>query len=147
MTILNTRSAGQWVALGGAAALLLAAAGASAATPEELCKGGQLAVLRLSTLKSPAARAGFEKATHDHMGWYRGHGYKTNRQLVGSVLLMDQATQQWSLSPTEMMTLHIDSPLVSRDKHDAAWDAYVGEYREASDIATEKMVCLQEPVK
>jgi len=131
----------------GAASLLLIATCAAAATPEDLCKGGQLSVLRTNTLKSPQARAAFEKAAQDHMAWYRSHGFKVNRQLVGSVMVFDEATKSWSVSPTEMMTLHIDNPGVPPAQHDAAWDAYVAEYRASSDIASEKMVCLREPVK
>jgi hypothetical protein len=126
---------------------LTVAGGAHAQTPEDLCKGGQLAILRLSTLKSPAARETFDKATHDHMAWYRSHGYANNRQLVGSVLDFDPATKTVTASPNEVMTLHIGGPEVPRDKQDAAWASFVSEYRNSSDVTSTKIVCLREPVK
>lgn len=130
------------------AALVLAGPAAAATTPPDLCKGGQISVVRISTLKSPAARAQFDKATRAQAQWYRSHGFKKNRLFFGSVMTQDPATKEWSVSQTEVFSLHTDAPGPATDKKkDAAYDAFVADYRASSDITTEKLVCLREPVK
>lgn len=130
------------------AAALMAGHAAAASSPEELCKGGQLANVRINTLKTPQSREAYEQAARDHIGWYRKHGHKDNRLLVGPVLLFDRATGQWSESPSEFASLHLNNTRpVPASERDAAWDAYVAAYRATSDLATDKFVCLKEPVK
>lgn len=129
-----------------AAALSLAAAGQAMAadTPDTLCKGGQLVSVRVNTLKGPDKAAAYDKAARDHLGWYRSHGMTQNQLLVGPVLVRG-ADGSWSNSPTERVSVHTNAPGVPREKRDAAWDAYVAEYRDTSDITTEKFACLREP--
>jgi hypothetical protein len=43
-------------------------------------------------------------------------------------------------SDTEIMTFHVRPP--SGAKHDAAWDAYVKQYRDNSDIKYEYNICM-----
>ena len=128
------------------AAISLSASAAMAATPPDLCKDGQISVMRISTLKSGDARAQFDKAQKKQVEWYRSHGFAKNRVLVGSVLVEDPKTKDWSISSSEVVSLHTDAPGPAA-KHDAAYDAFVADYRAASDITTEKLVCLREPVK
>lgn len=129
-----------------AAASLMVSAGAAqaagAASPADLCKGGQLVSLRVSTIK-PGDRAAFEKATRDHIAWYRAHGFTGNRLLVGPVISGGRA-DGWTASETEYASVHMDAPGVPPDKRDAGWDAYVKEYRDASDLTVDKFVCLRE---
>ncbi len=128
------------------AAAGLAATGAqaqTAASPVELCKGGQLAVVRMNAVK-PGAKAAYEKAARDHLAWYRSHGFAQNRLLVGPVITGDR-TKGFTASETEFASIHLDSPGVPPDKRDAAWDAYVKGYRDASDLTVDKFVCLREP--
>jgi hypothetical protein len=129
-----------------AAGLLLTAAGAQAApaaTAGELCKGGQLVVVRVSTVK-PGAKAAFEAAAKDHLAWYRGRGFTSNRLLTGPVITGDMS-KGFTASETEYVSIHTDGPGVPRDKRDAAWDAYVKAYRDASDLAVDKFACVREP--
>lgn len=128
-------------ALAAAGLLLSAHAAQAASSPDELCKGGQLVSLRTNTIK-PGAKAAYEKAAKDHIGWYRSHGYKTNRLLVGPVISGNGGA--WTASETEYASVHFDAPGVPKDKRDAGWDAYVKEYRDSSDIGVEKFVCLRE---
>lgn len=129
-----------------ACGLLLVAAGAQAApaaSPADLCKGGQLVVVRVSTVK-PGAKAAFEAAARDHLAWYRGHGISSNRLVVGAVINGDMS-KGFTASETEYVSIHMDSPGVPRDKRDAAWDAYVKAYRDSSDLAVDKFACVREP--
>jgi hypothetical protein len=131
-------------------ACVLAASAAQAAAvtdPAQLCKGGHLASVRLSTIKPGGSVAAFDKAVKDHMGWYRGHGYKENRLLAGPVITGDRASGTWTASTTEFVSVHLDAPGVPPAKRDAGWDGYVKEYRDVSDLSVDKYVCLMEPVK
>ncbi|WP_296597098.1 hypothetical protein [Phenylobacterium sp.] len=119
-----------------------AAQAAGAASPLDLCKGGQLVVVRLNTVK-PGAKATYEKAARDHAAWYRSHGFKENRLLVGPVINGSRG-EGWTASETEYASIHMDAPGVPADKRDAAWDAYVKEYRDSSDLTADKFVCLRE---
>ncbi|MEW5687861.1 MAG: hypothetical protein AB1942_23345 [Pseudomonadota bacterium] len=134
------------------AALVLLAAGlavgasaaqaAPAASPTDLCQGGQLVVVRVNTIK-PGATAAYEKAARDHLAWYRAHGVTANRLLTGPVISGGPAG--FTASETEYVSIHIDSPGVPRDQRDAAWDAYVKAYRDASELTVDKFACVREP--
>lgn len=129
-----------------AGAILLcagAAQAAPAASPADLCKGGQLVSVRVNTVK-PGAKAAYEKAARDHLAWYRSHGYTQNRLLSGPVITGNM-THGFTASETEYVSVHMDGPGVPRDKRDAGWDAYVQEYRDTSDLAVDKFACLREP--
>jgi hypothetical protein len=122
--------------------LSASAAQAGAASPADLCKGGELVSLRINTVK-PGAKAAYEKATHDHLAWYRSHGFKENRLMTGPVITGVRG-EGWTASETEFASVHIDAPGVPPEKRDAGWDAYVQEYRDSSDLAVDKFVCLRE---
>lgn len=130
-----------------AVALGLLAAGAAQAagapTPVDLCKGGQLVVVRVNQVK-PGAKAAYEQAARDHLGWYRSHGYKENRLLVGQIISGDRSNG-FTASDTEFVSIHMDSPGVPPAKRDAAWEAYVKAYRESSELTVDKFACLREP--
>jgi hypothetical protein len=135
------------VTLGVLASLFLATTAVAGTLPADLCKDGHKSVVRTRKLKSPDSRALFDKAVQDHVAWYRSHGFSQNRILVGPVLVRDDITNNWSESPDEFVSIHLDYPPQSAVKPDAAWEAYVAEYRASSDIATEQVVCLHEPGK
>lgn len=127
----------------GLCVLAVAGAQAAPATPADLCKGGQLVSVRVNTVK-PGAKAAYEKAARDHLAWYRAHGYTQNRLLVGPVITGSPA-EGAKLSETEYVSVHIDGPGVPSAQRDAAWNAYVKEYRDTSDLAVDKFACLREP--
>ena len=101
---------------------------------------GDLAVIRISQIKPTGTMAGFLKAQEAHLAWYRSHGYKDNLIYSARVVIQDPATRMFKYSDTEIMTFHVRPP--SGIKPDEAWDAYVRQYREHSDIMTEYEVCL-----
>lgn len=117
-----------------------------AASPQELCKGGQLVLVRVSKLKTPEARAAFDKAAKDNEAWYRSHGITTNEQVAGSVLVVDPATHEVSVSPDTVATLHVNPPGHAAPAPDAAWKTFVDEYDAASEIQTQTMICLERPI-
>ena len=118
-----------------ASALLALSAGAAAA--QDMCAGGHPVVIRVSKLK-PGGAATFAKATVDQRAWYRAHGITTNEQYVGAVLTPTGP------SADQMVTLHMDAPL-KRPDADAAWNAFVAEFRDSSDIVSETRACLRTP--
>ena len=122
-----------------------AAAGPSfAAGVEDICPNGTIAIVRLNTIKATGSRAGFDQAVKDHMKWYRDHGFKDNEMQVANVLKYDPKSNQTSVSKTEVLSIHTNPPGPEKTGplRDAAWDAYVAEYRTNSDIAHEHGVCL-----
>jgi len=129
-----------------AALTLFVAAPALAQSPNDLCPNGQLALVRTSKLKPEGAKAGFDKAVHDNQAWYRAKGITTNQQLAATVLITEDGGKTWKASPDTVASVHLNPPS-SRPATDAAWDAFVAEYRANSDIATETMLCVEKPAQ
>jgi hypothetical protein len=118
------------------AATLGFAAAAQAQTPAAQCPSGTQAwVVRTSKVK-PGQEAAFEKALADQQAWYRSKGIATNAFKAGPV-----ADPKTGVDPTLRMTVHINAP-VKRPPNDAAWDAFVAEFRASSDIVTQTYACL-----
>ena len=114
-----------------------------AAAAPKLCAGGQVAVIRVSTLKAGGTRAGFDKAVKDQIAWYRGHGITTNKIVTADVIDFEAGVP--SLSTKEGMSIHYDPPAASgaQPAQDDAYKAFVKEFRENTDITTEKTVCIE----
>jgi hypothetical protein len=112
----------------------------AAAAMSDLCSKGQIAIIRVSTLKSAGSRACFDKAVADQIAWYRAHGSTGNRIVTAEV--GDRATQAYSTK--EVMTIHYDPPSASGalQPSDDGYKAFVKEFRDNSDITVEKEVCL-----
>lgn len=117
---------------------------AAAATPQDLCKDGELVTLRISKLKPGGSVAGIEDAIKDHTAWYRNNGVTDNKQVLGRVIAENPADKSASVSETEVVTLHINPPdsQALANRGDAAWKAFVDKYRKNSEIVTEKEFCL-----
>lgn len=89
--------------------LVLAAIFALPATAApQLCANGQVAIIRVSTLKADGTRAGFDKAVKDQIAWYRSHGVTTNKIVTADVI--DFAGGAPALSTKEVMSIHYDPP-------------------------------------
>ena len=104
---------------------------------------GDITMVRVSTIK-PGAMANFMAAVAAHKAWYRSHGFKDNIIVASKVFVRDEKTGTMKYSDTEVVTYHIRIPGGARtqDKRDAAWDAYVKQYRDSSDIKNEYMTCM-----
>ena len=113
-----------------------------AAAADKVCAKGQVAIIRVSTLKASGTRAGFDKAVADQIAWYRSHGLTSNKIVTAEVI--DLASGTPTLSSKEIITIHYDPPASQgkQPQRDAGYDAFVKEFRDNSDIATEKSVCL-----
>ena len=134
--------------LSGIAVVLLASGAAHAQkAPADFCAGGEIVVLRLSTLAQGGSRAGFDKAVSDQLAWYRTHGFKQNRIVTAPVIVQDESSKQWSVSDTEIVSLHIDPPPIDAVKGDDAYRTFVAEFRKNSTVSSERTICLRDPVK
>ena len=122
-----------------AATALLAVSALPAFAADKVCNG-EAAVIRVSTLKG--TRAPFEKAVTDQIAWYKAKGITTNRIVTANVINM--ASGKPVVSTTEVMTIHYNPPGATgtQPAADDAYKAFVKEFRDSSDIAVEKTVCL-----
>ena len=112
------------------------------AAAASICPNGQIAIIRVSTIKPEGSRAGFDKAVKDQIAWYRGHGIASNRIVEANVI--DLASGAPAISAKEAVTIHYDPPAANgaQPAPDDAYKAFVKEFRDNSDITTEKAVCL-----
>jgi hypothetical protein len=102
---------------------------------------GDYAIVRVSTIK-PGALDGFMAAVAAHKAWYRSHGYKDNVIVASRIMVRDEKTNTWSYTDKEVVTYHVRPPGTKQSEHDAAWDAYVKQYRDTSDIKSEYTSCM-----
>ena len=104
---------------------------------------GDIAVVRVSAIK-PGAMPGFMAAVAAHRAWYRSHGFDDNVIVASRVILTDNKTGAMKYSDTEVVTYHVRPPdnKETAAKRDKAWDAYVKQYRDTSDIKTSYTTCM-----
>ena len=104
---------------------------------------GDPTVVRVSTIK-PGKLDTFLAAVAAHKAWYRANGVTDNDFVTARILERDEAEKTWKESDKEVMTFHIRPPSTSRtpNRGDAAWKAYVQQYRESSEIKSEYMTCM-----
>jgi hypothetical protein len=119
------------------ATTLLAPIAAQAAAA---CAEGDIAKLRMSKVPASGSMAGLAKAVADHQKWYRDHGYP-DRIVLAPVMTFDRASGRMVALPDQAMTLHLASHEVPAAKRDAAWDAYVAEYKANSQVTSETIIC------
>ncbi len=125
--------------------IVLAAFGLTLACPPAFAQirscpaGQQWVVARVS--KITGTQAGFDDAVHDHIKWYRDHGYKANTIIAGPVMERSGGGEPVA-SKDLVLSLHIDDPGVPAEKYDDAWAAYVAKYKANSVIVSETSGCL-----
>jgi hypothetical protein len=104
---------------------------------------GDIDIVRISTIK-PGAMQGFMAAVAAHKAWYRSHGFNDNVIVASRVILRDEKTGAISYSVAEVVTQHVRPPGAAQTaaKKDAAWDAYVKQYRDTSEIKNEYITCM-----
>src|SRR5581483_9287506 len=103
---------------------------------------GDITVVRVSTIR-PGQLEGFMSAVAAHKAWYRSHGYKDNVIVASRIINRDEKTGAMKYSDAEVLTYHVRPPGgPAEPKHDAAWDAYVKQYRETSDIKNQYITCM-----
>lgn len=123
-------------------ALLLTLASPAMFAQAPACDGN-IVIVRVSEIK-PGSMNGFMAAVAAHKAWYRANGVTDNEILVSRVIVRDPHTGARSYSEKEVLTYHINPPGQARtpNRGDAAWDAYVKQYRETSELKNEYMTCL-----
>jgi len=115
----------------------------AAAQISSACGADQVpAIVRLSTIKPTGSMAGFAEAARDHLKWYRDHGYTANEITSYPVVETKDEGKTWTVSQTQVFSIHRNDPGVPRDKIDDAWNAYVAKYRANSDITSETIICM-----
>jgi hypothetical protein len=119
---------------------VLASTAASAQSAPE-CKG-QFEVIRMDTIK-PGKMDEFRKASADHQAWYKAHG-ATDKIIVGRIIATG-ATPAYA--EDQAMSIHIEKPGAEEFPHDAAFDAFVAEYRDSSTVTSTMKVCLEDAAK
>lgn len=101
---------------------------------------GDYAIVRVSSIK-PGKMDGFMAAVEAHKAWYRSHGY--NDVIVASrVITSDPKTKKMKYSDQEVLTYHVTTQNSEQPKHDAAWDAYVKQYQETSNLKSTYFTCM-----
>ena len=115
---------------------------ALAQTPMPAC-AGDIDLVRVSTIKA-GALDGFLAAVAAHKAWYRAHGFADNAIVAARVIVRDEKTGTMKYSEAEVVTHHVrpPGPDQTTPKKDAAWDAYVKQYRDTSDIKSEYLTCM-----
>jgi hypothetical protein len=123
--------------------LALQATSAFAQKPLPACKG-DYAIVRVSQIKSGGSMDGFMAAVAAHQAWYRANGVTDNVIVASRVIVKDKSTGAQKYSDTEVITYHIRPPAGDRTPHrgDAAWNAYVKQYQDNSDIKAEYITCM-----
>lgn len=152
----------RWMILAAAAAALVAPALTVAQSRgASTCSQGQLTRIRLSKITPDGSMAGFRAAVAAHTAWYRVHGYHIDQRIAPVVTFAGggaedtggrsyrgkrtygraDASAGYGGSSQEVMTF-VTSDDVPREKHDAAWNAFVAKYRANSQIERETIVCM-----
>lgn len=108
---------------------------------------GVMTVVRLSTIKPGGTMKGFMDAVAAHQAWYRANGITDNQIVTARIIVRDKATGALSYSDTEILSYHFGLPDRSRtpNRGDAAWNAYVKQYRDNSEIKNEYLTCMPKP--
>jgi len=102
---------------------------------------GDIAIVRVSAIK-PGQMQAFMSAVAAHKAWYRSHGFNDNVIVASRVMLRDEKTGALNYSDSEVVTYHVRPPRQADSRKDAAWDAYVKQYRDSSDIKNEYITCM-----
>jgi hypothetical protein len=124
------------------ALVALQATSALAQPPAPACDG-DITIVRVSEIK-PGAMQLFMTAVAAHKAWYRANGVNDNEIVSPRVLNRDEKTGAMTDSDKEVVSFHIRPPADSRipKRGDAAWNAYVKQYRDSSDIKSEYVICM-----
>ncbi len=104
---------------------------------------GNITIVRVSQIK-PGGMPAFMAAVAAHKAWYRANGVIDNEIVTSRVINRDEKTGAMTYSDTEVISYHIRPPAQDRipKRGDAAWNAYVKQYRDSSDIKSEYTTCM-----
>jgi hypothetical protein len=106
---------------------------------------GDVATVRASQIKPGGSVQGFLKAVEAHKAWYRANGVTDNDIVAARVFVRDEKTGlPTKYSDAEIMSFHLRPPAQSRtpNRNDAAWQAFLKQYRDNSDLKLEYWACI-----
>jgi hypothetical protein len=114
----------------------------SPAPAQPMCEGSP-ATIRISAIK-PGQAALFEKAAADHQAWYRsrGQGVQVKRLKMLAKDARPPADVRYDPAMQGTVTIYARGTAPAMPQTDAAWDAYVKQYRDSSDVREEYRVCM-----
>jgi len=123
--------------------VLLLALAAQAVFGQQPACDGNVVIVRVSEIR-PGAMDGFMAAVAAHKAWYRANGIKDNEIVVSRVMVREPHAEGYTYSDKDVLTYHINPPGPARtpNRNDAAWKAYVKQYRDTSDLKSEYMTCM-----
>jgi hypothetical protein len=125
---------------------ILGVVAATAASAQSLpeCKG-HFEVIRADDIK-PGKMDEFRKAVADHQAWYAAHGLKDRILLAQIINQTDTGTPAFATD--KVLTIHTETPgtpaAVEEGQKDAAWSAYVNEYKDSSTITSTTIACVED---
>jgi len=99
---------------------------------------GKLVSVRFVTIK-PGQAALYAKAVADHQAWYAAHHNKT---VVASVRVATFKGGKATFDDSSAVSI-VTYDTAPQPAHDAAYDAFVKEYRDSSSIAEERRGCMK----
>lgn len=111
-------------------------AGASGPLADLVCKGKPVTI-RFGTIK-PGQGALFRKAVADHQAWYAARG---NGTTVAIIRVTTRTGNTLAYDDNDAMTV-VTYDAKPQPPHDAAYDAFVKEYRDSEDVKEEHRGCL-----
>jgi hypothetical protein len=121
----------------GAVALAGGAEAQQQPSPGALACGGKTVTIRYGKVK-PGQLALFRKAVADHQAWYTAHGSKTSVKLVR---VARGGAGGGAYDDTVAMTI-VTYDSAPQPAHDAAYNAFVKEYRDSQTVSEEHRGCL-----
>ena len=103
---------------------------------------GDLTIVRVSRIKPGGSLEGYLKAAAAHLAWYRANKITTNEIVTARVIETDKTTGASKYSETEILQYHVRPPQRPANAGDEAWQAYVKQYQDNSEIVGEYVTCM-----
>jgi hypothetical protein len=100
---------------------------------------GEFSIVRISAIRPTGSIEGFMKAVEAQKAWYRSHGYKDNKIYTRKIFILDPVSGKWQYADKEVMVIHVRPP--QSVERDAAWRAFVKQYRDNSQIERAYFTC------
>ena len=105
---------------------------------------GDIAMVRISTIKPGGTMQNFLAAIETQKAWYRANGVQDNQLFVARLLVGNRGSRDMKYSETEAISYHVRPPSMDRipNRGDAGWKAFVKLFQDNSEIKNEYMACM-----
>jgi len=98
---------------------------------------GVYSIIRIAELKPGVSVDQYMAALKAHQAWYKQHKYD---DVIYATRIIDRASGKYS--DTSILTRHYFTPKSPHPQKDAAWDAFVKMYTDASDLKESFYTCV-----